>query len=398
MGYLSSLRGNQRPMSYLSHLECSICGDSFDADKVQTICNNCDAPLLSRYDFDKVRVEIDRDEFRSRIPGLWRWREMLPVRSPQNIVTLGEGDAPVLKTNNLAATLKLKNLYIKDESINPTGTFKALGLSVAVSRAKELGIQTVVIPTAGNAGGALSAYAARAGVQAYVYMPESTPRANMIESVAYNATVEVVDGLINDAAVLAQKRVEEEGFFDMSTFREPYRLEGKKIMGYEVAEAFGWSLPDVIIYPTGGGTGLVGMWKAFAEMEALGWLENDRKPRMVSVQAEGCAPVVRAFEAGEEHCQVWENAHTLAYGLCVPKSFADKLILHALRESEGTAVSVSDDDIFNAQSELAVNEGIFAAPEGAATLAGLKKLVKRDWISPEEKIVLFNTGTGLKYI
>ena len=385
-------------MSYLSHLECSICGDSFDADKVQTICNNCDAPLLSRYDFDKARVEIDRDKFRSRIPGLWRWREMLPVRSPQNIVTLGEGDAPVLKTNNLAATLKLKNLYIKDESINPTGTFKALGLSVAVSRAKELGIQTVVIPTAGNAGGALSAYAARAGVHAYVYMPESTPRANMIESNAYNATVEVVDGLINDAAVLAQKRVEEEGFFDMSTFREPYRVEGKKIMGYEVAEAFGWSLPDVIIYPTGGGTGLVGMWKAFAEMEALGWLENDRKPRMVSVQAEGCAPVVRAFEAGEEHCQVWENAHTLAYGLCVPKSFADKLILRALRESEGTAVSVSDDDIINAQNELAVNEGIFAAPEGAATLAGLKKLVKRDWISPEEKIVLFNTGTGLKYI
>jgi threonine synthase len=323
---------------------------------------------------------------------------MLPVRSPQNIVTLGEGDAPVLKTNHLAATLKLKNLYIKDESINPTGTFKALGLSVAVSRAKELGVQTVVIPTAGNAGGALSAYAARAGVQAYVYMPESTPRANMIESIAYNAKVEVVDGLIDDAAVLAQKRVEEEGFFDMSTFREPYRVEGKKIMGYEVAEAFGWSLPDVIIYPTGGGTGLVGMWKAFAEMEALGWLENDRKPRMVSVQAEGCAPVVRAFEAGEEHCQVWENAHTLAYGLCVPKSFADKLILRALRESEGTAVSVSDDDIFNAQNELAVNEGIFAAPEGAATLAGLKKLVKRDWISPEEKIVLFNTGTGLKYI
>ncbi len=385
-------------MSYLSHLECSICGDTFDADKVQTICNICDAPLLSRYDFDKARGEIDRDEFRSRRPGLWRWREMLPVRSPQNIVTLGEGDAPVLKTNNLAATLKLKNLYIKDESINPTGTFKALGLSVAVSRAKELGVQTVVIPTAGNAGGALAAYAARAGVQAYVYIPESTPRANMIESIAYNAKVEVVDGLINDAAVLAQKRVAEEGFFDMTTFREPYRVEGKKIMGYEVAEAFGWSLPDVIIYPTGGGTGLVGMWKAFAEMEALGWLENDRKPRMVSVQAEGCAPVVRAFEAGEEHCQVWENAHTLAYGLCVPKSFADKLILSALRESEGTAVSVSDDDIFNAQNELAVNEGIFAAPEGAATLAGLKKLVKRDWISPEEKIVLFNTGTGLKYI
>jgi threonine synthase len=385
-------------MSYLSHLECSICGDSFDADKVQTICNNCDAPLLSRYDFDKARVEIDRDEFRSRRPGLWRWWEVLPVRSSQNIVTLGEGDAPVLKTNNLAAALKLKNLYIKDESKNPTGTFKALGLSVAVSRAKELGIQTMVIPTAGNAGGALSAYAARAGVQAYVFIPESTPRANMIESVTYNAKVEVVDGLINDAAVLAQKRVAEDGFFDMSTFKEPYRVEGKKIMGYEVAETFGWFLPDVIIYPTGGGTGLVGMWKAFAEMEALGWLENDRKPRMVSVQAEGCAPVVRAFEAGEEHCQVWENAHTLAYGLCVPKSFADKLILGALRESEGTAVSVSDDDIFNAQSELAVNEGIFAAPEGAATLAGLKKLVKRDWISPEEKIVLFNTGTGLKYI
>ena len=386
------------PTSYLSHLECSACGESFNPDQPQTYCLECNAPLLARYDLEKARSKITRDDYLIRRPGLWRWREVLPVQNPDNIVTLGEGGAPLLRSTNLASNLGLKNLYIKDESINPTGTFKALGLSAAVSRAKELGVENVIIPTAGNAGGALSAYAARASIQAYVIMPESTPRANMIESVTYNAQVDFVDGLINDAAILAQKRVKEEGFFDVSTFKEPYRVEGKKIMGYELAEALEWTLPDVIIYPTGGGTGLVGMWKAFEEMEALGWLENSKRPRMVSVQADGCAPVVKAFEAREDHCEVWKDAHTLAYGLCVPKSFADKLILDCLRESGGTAISVSDDNIFNAQNKLAINEGIFAAPEGAATLAGLEKLLKNGWVNLEEKVVLFNTGTGLKYI
>jgi threonine synthase len=388
----------QSGVSYLSHLECSRCGELFDADRVQSYCKKCDAPLLPRYDLEKARGEIDRERMRSRGSGLWRWREVLPVCSPHNIVTLGEGDAPVLAAPRLGQRYQLKNLYLKDESVNPTGTFKALGLSVAISRAVELGITNVVIPSAGNAGGALAAYAARAGIQAHVYMPADTPKANMIETMTYNAKVELVDGLIDDAARLAQEQADAEGFFDVSTFKEPYRVEGKKIMGYEVAEFFHWALPDVILYPTGGGTGLVGMWKAFAEMETLGWLENAKKPRMVSVQAQGCAPVVKAFEEGTETCEVWENAETLATGLRVPKSFADRLILTALRESGGTAIAVSDQDIFDAQNELAVTEGIFASPEGAATLAGLKHLVKAGWVQTDENIVLFITGTGLKYI
>jgi len=388
----------QSGISYLSHLECSRCGDTFDADQVQNYCKKCNAPLLSRYDLEKAGGEIGRESIRSRGSGLWRWREILPVRHQQNIVTLGEGDAPVLSAPRLGGRYQLKNLYLKDESVNPTGTFKALGLSVAISRAVELGITEVVIPSAGNAGGALAAYAARAGIQATVYIPEDTPKANMIESMTYNAKVELVDGLINDAARLAKEQADAEGLFDVSTFKEPYRVEGKKIMGYEVAEFFDWTLPDVIIYPTGGGTGLIGMWKAFAEMEALGWLEDVKKPRMVSVQAEGCAPVVKAFEEGADTCEVWEDADTLASGLRVPKSFADRLILTTLRESGGTAIAVSDQDIFDAQNELAVTEGIFAAPEGAATLAGLKQLVKARWVQTEETIVLFITGTGLKYI
>lgn len=384
--------------SFLSHLECSLCGRTFTADQVQTYCEECSAPLLPRYDLEKARGEIDKERFRSRGSGLWRWREILPVRHPQNVVTLGEGDAPILVSHRLGERYKLSNLYLKDESINPTGTFKALGLSVAISRAVELGIENVVIPTAGNAGGALAAYAARAGIQAYVYMPKDTPRANMVETMTYNANIELVDGLINDAARLAKAQADAAGLFDVSTFKEPYRVEGKKIMGYEVAEFFNWTLPDVIVYPTGGGTGLVGMWKAFAEMEELGWLESNKKPRMVSIQAVGCAPVVKAFIEEADTCDVWENADTLASGLRVPKSFADRLILNTLRESGGTAIAVSDQEIFDAQNELAVTEGIFAAPEGAATLAGLKQLVKTGGVRPDETIVLFITGTGLKYI
>jgi len=384
--------------SYLSHLECSLCGRTFDADQVQTYCVECSTPLLSRYDLEKARGETNKERFRSRGPGLWRWQEILPVRHLQNVVTLGEGDAPILASHRLGERYKLTNLYLKDESINPTGTFKALGLSVAISRAVELGVENVVIPTAGNAGGALAAYAARAGIQAYVYMPKDTPKANMVETMTYNANIELVDGLINDAARLAKAQADAAGLFDVSTFKEPYRVEGKKIMGYEVAEFFNWTLPDVIVYPTGGGTGLVGMWKAFAEMEELGWLESAKKPRMVSVQAEGCAPVVKAFIEEADTCDVWENANTLASGLRVPKSFADRLILNTLRESGGTAIAVSDQEIFDAQNELAVTEGIFAAPEGAATLAGLKQLVKAGGVRPDETIVLFITGTGLKYI
>jgi threonine synthase len=329
---------------------------------------------------------------------MWRWHELLPVLQEENQVFLGEGDTPLLALPHLERELGLSNLFVKDESSNPTGSFKARGLAAAISKAKELGIEKVIIPTAGNAGGAMAAYAARAGLRAYIFMPKDTPYANIEESRMAGAEVILVDGLISDAAGMAGEKARAENWFDVSTFKEPYRVEGKKVMGYELAESFGWELPDVIIYPTGGGTGLVGMWKAFAELEALGWLDNTKRPRMVSVQADGCAPVVRAFEKGASFCDFWTNAHTLASGLRVPKSFADHLILQDIYESKGTAVAVSDESILQAQKQLASLEGIFAAPEGAATLAALYQLIQQKWIDPQERIILFNTGSGLKYL
>ncbi len=329
---------------------------------------------------------------------MWRWRELLPVLNDENEISLGEGDTALLSLPRMGSELKLSNLYVKDESSNPTGSFKARGLAAAISKAKELGVEKVIIPTAGNAGGAMAAYAARAGIKAHIFMPKDTPLANIEESRMAGAEVVLVDGLISDAAGMAGEKARSEGWFDVSTFKEPYRVEGKKVMGYELAETFDWTLPDVIIYPTGGGTGLVGMWKAVAELEELGWLENPKRPRMVSVQASGCAPVVKAFEKKATFCDFWTNAHTIASGLRVPKSFADHLILQDLYESEGTAVAVSDEAIAEDQKQLAHLEGIFAAPEGAATLAALKELVKQGWVHPEERIVLFNTGSGLKYL
>ncbi len=329
---------------------------------------------------------------------MWRWHELLPVLNPENQIFLGEGDTALLSLPRLENELGLSNLYVKDESSNPTGSFKARGLAAAISKAKELGVDKVIIPTAGNAGGAMAAYAARAGMKAHIIMPKDTPFANIEESRMAGAEVALIDGLISDAAKLAGEKARAEGWFDVSTFKEPYRVEGKKIMGYELAEAFDWSLPDVIIYPTGGGTGLVGMWKAFDELEKLGWLENTKRPRMVSVQASGCAPVVKAFESKAAQCGFWENAATIASGLRVPKSFADHLILEGIYESRGTAIAVSDDAILESQKHLAAAEGIFAAPEGAATLAALKELIAQKWIQPEERVVLFNTGSGLKYL
>jgi threonine synthase len=329
---------------------------------------------------------------------MWRWHELLPVFDIKNVVTLGEGDSPLLSVPRAGAGLGTENLYVKDESFNPTGSFKARGISAAISKAKELGITKIVIPTAGNAGGAAAAYAARAGIAAKIIMPKDTPRANIQESRIAGAEVILVDGLIDKAAQLAGEFSRDEGWLDISTFKEPYRVEGKKIMAYELAEFFNWELPDVIIYPTGGGTGLVGMWKAFSEMETLGWLKNNKKPRMVSVQSDGCAPVVRAFNAGSDTNEYWAKAQTIASGLRVPKSFADRLIMKALYESNGAAEAVSDEKISAAQKFLASGEGIFAAPEGAATFAALQSLLKKGWIKPYEKVVLFNTGTGLKYI
>ena len=385
-------------VSFFIELECSGCGMKFSSDEIHTFCPECQSPLLAQYDLKSVRNTVDRDKMKGRSHGMWRWHELLPVKDPKNFVFLGEGDTALLHLPRLGELLGMANLYVKDESSNPTGSFKARGLAAAVSRAKELGIQKVIIPTAGNAGGAMAAYAARAGIQALIYMPKDTPRANFEESRMAGAEVVLVDGLISDAAGMAGVKARAEGWFDLSTFKEPYRTEGKKIMGYELAEQFDWTLPDVIIYPTGGGTGLVGMWKAFAELEELGWLKNVKRPRMVAVQAEGCAPVIKAFHSGALFCDFWANASTIASGLRVPKSFADALILQDLRESNGTAVAVSDGEILDAQNRMGQMEGIFSAPEGAATLAALVKLLRENWISPDERVVLFNTGSGLKYL
>jgi threonine synthase len=384
--------------SFITHLECSKCGREYTHTTLQTFCPDCKATLLPRYDLESAKQKTDRDEIAHRKKGMWRWHELLPVLQPENEVFLGEGDTALLRLPRLQDELGLSKLYVKDESSNPTGSFKARGLAAAISKAKELGVEKVIIPTAGNAGGAMAAYAARAGLRAHVFMPRDTPVANIEESRISGAEVVLVDGLISDAAALAGKKASEEGWFDVSTFKEPYRVEGKKIMGYELAEQFGWQLPDVILYPTGGGTGLVGMWKAFAELEALGWLKSKKRPRMVSVQADGCAPIIKAFKANASACEFWSNAETIASGLRVPKSFADHLILEDLYDSRGTAVAVSDQAILNAQKELARLEGIFAAPEGAATLAALHELIRQGWLEPEERIVLFNTGSGLKYL
>lgn len=378
-------------------LSCPECGASFDFKQVQTFCARCASPLLASYNLHSLRERLSKEEILQRPRGLWRWHELLPVSDPSFELTLGEGDSPLLRTDRLGKKIGLQNLYIKDESTNATGSFKARGLAVAVSKAIELGVKEFVIPTAGNAGGALAAYSARAGVKAHVFMSTDTPLANKVEVEKAGADLHLVNGLISDAAREASTLARENGWLDMSTFKEPYRVEGKKTMGLELAESFSWELPDVIIYPTGGGTGLVGMWKAFAELESLGWI-GARRPRMVTVQAAGCAPVVRAFSSGAERTEPWQGAYTIASGLRVPNVFADRLILRALRESRGTAISVSDGTILKAQKEIATTEGIFTAPEGAATFAAAKTLFDQGWIQENEHVVLFNTGSGLKYI
>ncbi|MCJ7626694.1 MAG: threonine synthase, partial [Anaerolineaceae bacterium] len=328
---------------------------------------------------------------------IWRWAELLPVREEVYRITLGEGDTPLLRLPRLGDRLGLSNLYVKDEGFNPTGTFKARGLLMAVARAVELGENEFVIPTAGNAGSALAAYAARAGKKAHVFMPCDAPRVTMEEVKAYGAELILVDGLIDEAGRQAKKKIEENGWCDVSTFKEPYRPEGKKTMGLELAEEFNWELPDVILYPTGGGTGLVGMWKAFNELETMGWI-GSKRPRFVSIQPAGCAPIVRAFQEGSERADYWENAHSIAGGIRVPGVFADRPILRLLKESKGNAVAVSDDEILQWQKKLAEMEGFLASPESCATVAALAHLMEEDWIEPHEKVVLFSTGSGLKYV
>lgn len=383
-------------MTFLSHLECALCGKQYDANQAHTLCPDCQRPLLARYDLATVKATWDRDALTEREPTLWRYHEVLPVSDKERALKLGEGYTPLLRARRLGLSLDLPNLFIKDEGVNPTGSFKARGLCMAVSRAWELGVEEVVIPSAGNAAGALAAYAARAGLRAHVFMPTDVPLPFRQECRAYGASVTLVDGLITDCGREAKKGVEKHGWFAVSTLKEPYRLEGKKTMGYELAEQLNWRLPDVIIYPTGGGTGLIGMWKAFDELEQLGWIDEHR-PRMVAVQTEGCAPIPRAFHAGERFATPWKNAHTVAAGLRVPAAVGDFLMLDALRESNGTAITVSDEALVAAQIQLSSAEGVFACPEGGATLAALEKLTAAGWVTRDEQIVLFNTGTGLKY-
>jgi threonine synthase len=383
-------------MSFLTHLECGHCHHSLDADRLWNLCPDCTKPLLARYDLAAARRGIDRDAFAARESTLWRYRELLPVRDPRFQQSLGEGWTPLLPAARLGAELGLPRLLVKEEGLNPTGSFKARGLAVAVSRAHELGARALSIPSAGNAAGALSAYAARAGMTAHVFMPRDVPRPFVSECRALGAEVTLVDGVITDCGRAAAEQARLHGRFDVSTLKEPYRIEGKKTMGYELAEQLGWMLPDVIIYPTGGGTGLVGMWKAFAELEALGWISGPR-PRMVAVQTAGCAPMVRAFDQHREFAEPWENPHTVAAGLRVPSAVGDFLILRALRDSNGTAVAVSDEEMMAGTRLLGATEGIFAAPEGGATVAAARRLRDDGWLRPDSRVVLFNTGSGHKY-
>ena len=383
-------------LMYVTHLECSKTGKTYEPNRLYNL-SEAGKPLLVRYDLERAAKTLTKDSLKRRVPSLWRYREVLPVVSDENIVTLGEGWTPLLRAKRLGGQLGLPELFIKDESPNPTGSFKARGQAVAISMAKELGVRKVAIPSAGNAGGAMAAYAAAAGMEAYVFMPLDTPAANRIECQQLGARVTLIDGLITDCGAEVARRKEAEGWFDVSTLKEPYRIEGKKTMGYELAEQFDWELPDVILYPTGGGTGLVGMWKAFDEMEEMGWI-GPARPRMFTVQAAGCAPIVRAFANGWDEAPEFENAHTAASGLRVPRAIGDFIMLDILRKSGGGAVAVTDEEMIADTKVVGAAEGLFCAPEGAACFSGLKKLLASGQVASSDRIVLFNTGTGVKYL
>jgi threonine synthase len=379
---------------FLTHLTCTACGLRHDWSCLQNLCTACQKPLFPIVDLAAVGRAVTRDAFVTREKSLWRYREVLPLPADVEPVSLGEGGTPLLRAARFGGEI---DLWVKDESQNPTQSFKARGLAVAVSMAKHLGATKLAVPTAGNAGGALAAYAARAGLEAHIFMPRDTPRANIIECRELGAQVTLIDGLITDCGAEIARRKEAEGWFDMSTLKEPYRVEGKKTLGYELAEQLDWQLPDVILYPTGGGTGLIGMWKAFDEMETLGWI-GKKRPRMFSVQATGCAPIVRAFENGESSANEFPNAHTCASGLRVPKAIGDFLMLNILRQSNGGAVAVDDEEMIRVTREVGSSEGLFVAPEGAACFAAFKSLRSEGKIGIGERVVIFNTGSGIKYL
>lgn len=381
----------------LTHLECTACGDRHSPHEIQTVCRSCGKILAARYDLTQAKHAISRGWFRETMSGMWSLLPLLPVEDPAHAVSLGEPITPILRLSALERRLGVATLLIKDESRLPTGSFKARGLAMAVSKAKELGVRKVCIPSAGNAAGALAAYAARADMETFIFMPDDTPRVNIEECRVAGARVVLVQGTISDAAkAMNEQRRDHPDWFDVSTMKEPYRLEGKKTMGYELAYQLGWELPDVIVYPAGGGTGLVGMWKAFAEMEELG-LIGKKRPRMVAVQSTGCAPLVRAFEQKKKASGFWENAATIASGLRVPKAFADYLILDAIYASGGCAVAVSDEEIRKAIGEVARREGLLCCPEGAATVVAMDELMRQNVVRPADTVVLWNTAAGTKY-
>jgi threonine synthase len=382
---------------YLTKLTCTACGTDHDHRKLQNLCTKCAKPLYPQYDLVAAARTLTKEALRTRVKSLWRYREVLPVLDEANIVTLGEGWTPLLPAPRLGAKHGMKHLYIKDEAQNPTASFKARGMTAAVTMAKQLGAKKVAAPSAGNAAGALAAYAARAGLEAYLFMPLDTPKACVIECYELGAHVTLMKGLITDCGAEVARRKEAEGWFDVSTLKEPYRVEGKKTLGYELAEQLNWTLPDAILYPTGGGTGLVGMWKAFDEMEKMGWI-GSKRPRMYSVQADGCQPIVRAFNAGEKFAAEHVGAATRASGLRVPKAVGDFIMLDLLRKSGGGAIAISDAEMIACTREVGSAEGVFTAPEGGACYAALKHLLAAKTITPDETVVVFNTGSGLKYL
>ncbi|GCF08439.1 threonine synthase [Dictyobacter arantiisoli] len=383
------------PFSFLHHLACPRCQTVYDADTQAHLCQ-CGSPLLVHYDLEAAGKQMSKEQLRQREPSLWRYHELLPVRSPEHVVTLGEGMTPLLPLPRIGARMDLPQLYVKDEGTIPTGSFKARGAAVGVSRAKELGVKTLAMPTNGNAGGAWATYSARAGLAAYIVMPEAAPLITRNECAISGAHLFLVNGLISDAGAIVGRAVKQYQWYDASTLKEPYRIEGKKTMGYEIAEQFGWQVPDVILYPTGGGVGIIGIYKALRELQQLGWI-GEHLPRLVAVQAEECAPIVKAWQEGKDVSEPWANSHTIAFGINVPKALGDFLVLDAIRQTNGCALSISDTDLLAAQADLAREEGLFVCPEGAATLVAARQLRQSGWIKATERVVLLNTGSGIKY-
>nr|NNM89364.1 threonine synthase [Bacilli bacterium] len=385
------------PYSFLTHLECSKCGKRYEADVIQQTCHHCHTPLLARYDLEAMKGVITKEEWEKRPQNFWRYHELLPLRDPSFKVSMNEPMSPIVTLPRTAETIGMKQLLAKDEGVLPSGSFKARGASIGISRAKELGVTKLGIPTNGNAGAAWALYSARAGIEATVIMPKDAPLAPQKECVVAGANVYLIDGTIGDAGNIIHQKAREEGLYDVSTLLEPYRLEGKKTMGFEIAEQFGWSVPDVIVYPTGGGAGVIGIYKALTELQALGFI-GPKLPRIAIVQAVGCAPLVKAFEEGKEDSIAWENPQTVAFGMRVPKALGDYMILDVIRKTGGTAITVTDEEIKAQRMAVVEQDGFHVCPEGAAGIAGVKKLVASGWIQQDETVLAMNTGSGLKYI